>query len=170
MNQIAARTTSTNVTQVDNYKKGELFEEYIIKLFNEQFFYLNKWRKSTPYADGQISGDLWNPDIEMELVFSGKKRYRFAVECKWRKEFTDGKIFWARDEQIVSYRIFQDQWRIPVFVAIGIGGAPDNPERLFLTPLNNIYMHNELYESDLIPYKRKPTSRFYYDFIQLKLF
>lgn len=170
MKQTTARTTSTKVTQVDNYKKGELFEEYIIKLFNKEFFKLMEWRKSTTFENGLITGDLWNPDIEMDLVFTGRSRYRFAVECKWRKKFKDGKISWARDEQILAYQMFQDQRRIPVFVAIGIGGTPDNPERLFLTPLNNIYMHNELYESDLIPYKRKPTSRFYYDFIQLKLF
>ena len=66
--------------------------------------------------------------------------------------------------------MFQDQTRISVFVAIGIGGEPDNPEKLFLTPLNNIHMHNELYETDLIPFKRKPSHKFYYNVQQLKLF
>src|SRR5690606_16745806 len=100
MNQTTARTTSTNVTQVENYKKGELFEEYIIKLFNKEFFKLMEWRKSTHFENGQITGDLWNPDIEMDLVFTRRRRYTFAVECKWRKEFKDGKISWAREEQI----------------------------------------------------------------------
>ena len=74
-----------------------------------------------------------------------------------------GKIRWADEHQIRSYKMFQYQTRISVFVAIGIGGEPDNPEKLFVTPLNNIYMHSELYETDLIPFKRKPTSKFYYD-------
>ena len=108
--------------------------------------------------------------IQMELVFTGARKYRFAIECKWRKEFRDGKIDWARNDQICVYRMFQDQVRIPVFVAIGIGGEPDSPEKLFLTPLNNIHMHNELYEAGLIPFKRKPTHKFYYDVKQLKLF
>ena len=114
--------------------------------------------------------DHYNPDIEIELVFTKAKKYRFAVECKWRKEFRDGQISWATDAQICAYRMFQDQVRMPVFVAIGIGGEPDNPEKLFLTPLNNIYMHNKVREKELIPFERKATRKFYYDVQQLKLF
>lgn len=114
--------------------------------------------------------DHFNPDLEMELVFTGKQKYRFAVECKWRQDFYDGKINWAEDSQIVSYRMFQDRVRIPVFVAIGIGGEPSAPDKLFVTPLNNICMYNEVYESDLIPFKRRPTRNFFFDVHQLRLF
>ena len=87
-----------------------------------------------------------------------------------RADEADDGIDWANDAQICSYRMFQDRVRIPVFVAIGIGGEPDSPEKLFLTPLNNIHMHNKLDEKDLIPFKRKPTRKFYYDVRQLQLF
>jgi hypothetical protein len=154
----------------DSYEKGRRFEEFIINLFNEHYFYQKKWRKSEKFTGSSLLIDHWNPDIEMELVFTGVKKYRFAVECKWRSEFKAGKIKWADDSQICAYRMFQDQVRIPVFVAIGIGGEPDNPGKLFLTPLNSIHMHKELYEKDLIPFKRKPTRNFYYNIHQLKLF
>ena len=170
MNQTIIQNTSHQVNQVGSYEIGQRFEQYIINLFNEQFFYLKKWRKSEKFTNSFLSFDHWNPDLEMELVFTGARKYRFAIECKWRKEFRDGKIDWARNDQICVYRMFQDQVRIPVFVAIGIGGEPDSPEKLFLTPLNNIHMHNELYEAGLIPFKRKPTHKFYYDVQQLKLF
>jgi hypothetical protein len=106
----------------------------------------------------------------LELVFVGARHYRFAVECKWRKEFIAGKIEWAKDKQICVYEDFQHQNRIPVFIAIGIGGEPSNPEKLFVTPLDNISGSTEVYESELIPYKRKPTHRFFYNTVQLKLF
>lgn len=154
----------------DGYEKGRLFEDYIIKLFNEQFFYLKKWRKAQKFISWPYQLDYWNPDIEMELVFTGARKYRFAVECKWRKAFKDGKITWARRHQINSYLEFQNKMRIPVFVAIGIGGKPDSPEQLYLTPLNHIYMYHTLFETNLIPFKRKPTNRFYYDAQQLRLF
>jgi hypothetical protein len=170
MNQTFTQTTFRQKSELDNYEKGQRFEQFIINLFNEQFFYQKKWRKSEKFTDSSVSIDHWNPDLEMELVFTGVRKYRFAVECKWRKEFRDGKIDWANNDQICAYRMFQDQVRIPVFVAIGIGGEPDSPENLFLTPLNNIHMHSELYETDLIPFKRKPTHKFYYDVQQLKLF
>lgn len=170
MNQTFTRNNSRQIIEQDGYEKGQRFEQFIINLFNEYFFYRKKWRKSEKFTDSSISIDHWNPDLEMELVFTSVKKYRFAVECKWRKGFKDGKIDWARDDQICAYRMFQDQARIPVFVAIGIGGEPDSPEKLFLTPLNNIHMHSELYEADLIPFKRKLTHKFYYDVQQLKLF
>ncbi len=170
MNQAFIQTATKPAKDLDGYEKGQRFEQFIIKLFNEHFFYLKKWRKSEKFGDASLRIDYWNPDLEMELVFTGTRKYRFAVECKWRRELCNGKIRWAEDHQICSYRMFQDQVRIPVFVAIGIGGEPDNPEKLFLTPLNNIHMHSELYETDLIPFKRKPTHKFYYDVQQLKLF
>jgi len=170
MSQTFTPTTSRQIIEQDGYEKGQRFEQFIIKLFNERFFYLKKWRKSEKFADSFLSIDHWNPDLEIELVFTSVRKYRFAVECKWRKEFKDGKIGWASNDQMCAYRMFQDQARVPVFVAIGIGGEPDNPEKLFLTPLNNIHMHIEVYETDLIPFKRKPTNKFYYDVEQLKLF
>lgn len=154
----------------DNFEKGRLFEEYIINLFNKKYFYLKQWRKSQKFDDSYSIIDSVYPDIEMELVFTGRRNFRFAVECKWKQNFINGKIEWASDDKICSYRIFQDRVRIPVFIAIGIGGEPDNPEKLFLTPLNSIYMKNELFESDLIPFERSPRRRFYYDYMQLSLF
>ena len=170
MSQTSSHAASRQLIEKDGYEKGQQFEQFIIKLFNEHFFYLKKWRKSEKFTNSYLSIDYWNPDLEIELVFTSIKKYRFAVECKWRKEFKDGKINWANNDQICSYRMFQDQVRVPVFVAIGIGGEPDSPEKLFLTPLNNIYMSNELFETELIPFKRKPTHKFYYDVQQLKLF
>lgn len=153
----------------ENFEKGRLFEEYVIKLFNSRFFYQKQWRKSKAFDDSYYLIDCVYPDIEMELVFIDKRNYRFAVECKWRQGFRNGVIKWANDKKICHYRMFQDQVRIPVFIAIGIGGKPDNPEKMFLTPLNSIHMKNYLSESDLIPFERNPRQRFYYDYIQLAL-
>lgn len=168
MNRIITHPASKQDHQPDSFEKGRLFEEYIIRLFNEKSFKVEKHRKSEKFPDGTFSLDHSYPDLE--LVFVGARRYRFAVECKWRKEFVDGRINWANSFQICSYEDFQNQKRIPVFIAIGIGGDPSNPEKLFVTPLCNISMYTDVYESDLIPYKRNPKHRFYYNTFQWKLF
>ncbi len=155
-------------TSSDSYKKGSLFEEYIIKLFNQDSFEIVKWRRSARLEDRILLEDCANPDLE--LVFSRHRKYHFAVECKWREKFVEGKITWATELQICSYRTFENRRRIPVFVAIGVGGEPSKPQRLFVTPLRNIEKYSAVYESDLIPYKRRPTNRFFYDTVQLKLF
>jgi hypothetical protein len=153
---------------LDPFEKGRLFEQYVIELFNEDNFKLSKWRRSQKHEDKLLLQDCNNPDLE--LIFGRYKKNAFAVECKWREKFIEGKITWANDYQICCYMNFENQRRIPVFVAIGIGGEPSKPERLFVTPLRNIEMYTEVYESDLIPYKRKPTSKFFYDTVQLNLF
>lgn len=155
-------------TPINSYEKGQLFEQYIINLFNQNSFELNNWRKSERHKDNVLLKDCANPDLE--LIFGRYKKYRFAVECKWREKFIEGKITWASNYQICSYLDFENRCRIPVFIAIGIGGEPSMPEKLFVTPLRNIEMFSEVYETDLIPYKRKPTRKFFYDTVQLKLF
>jgi len=155
------------VRQADNFEKGYAFEKYVTELFNANSFRIVKWRKSEKITDHSFLFDHSNPDLE--LIFFGAKKYRFAVECKWRKEFIAGKINWATNHQISSYEAFQNQNRIPVFIAIGIGGLPSNPEKLFVTPLYNINIHTEVLESELILYKRRPTHRFFYDTVQLRL-
>lgn len=167
MNNLITHQPTQKVHEPDSYEKGRLFEEFIIKLFNERHFKLAKWRKAAKSIDRSFLNDSSNPDLE--LIFTGSRKYHFAVECKWRKEFVEGKISWATDYQICSYDCFENCRRMPVFIAIGIGGDPWNPEKLFVTPLCNINMYTEVYESDLIPYKRKPTNRFFYDTVQLRL-
>ena len=39
------------ITAPDSYEKGRLFEDYLIKLFNEDHFALVKWRKSQKIND-----------------------------------------------------------------------------------------------------------------------
>lgn len=108
----------------DNYSIGGIFEWYIVRLFNRQNFHLQEWRRSKKVENPQ---DLVNhsfPDLEWELVFSGTNKYRFAVECKWREKFRDGKIEWADEDQIGRYINFQKSRSITVFVVIGVGGQP----------------------------------------------
>lgn len=171
MNQISTQVVPAQKELLDNFEKGYAFESYITTLFNQHNFHRKKWRESRNPSDIGSLVDHSYPDLEIELVFTGIKKYRFAIECKWRAAFYNGKIKWARnDSQICTYQMFQDRVRIPVFVAIGIGGEPSMPEKLFVTPLVNICMNTYVSESDLIPFKRKPTHKFYYDPDQLKLF
>lgn len=168
MNSPYLKVSTTPTTEFDSYEKGMLFEQFVRQLFNEQNFNLTKWRKAEKLEDKILLDDCVNPDLE--LIFSRHKSHPFAVECKWRKAFISGQINWATRNQISSYKNFENRRRMPVFIAIGIGGEPSMPERLYVTPLCNIEMQTEVYESDLIPYKRKPTRKFFYDTVQLKLF
>lgn len=170
MNTIHTQSAARQNGYLNNYEKGSAFEHFIITLFNEHSFHLKKWRKAGKLPDFDFPFDHADPDLEIELVFAGARKYRFAVECKWRKEFIGDRISWATSEQIWRYEEFQNHARMPVFVAIGIGGDPHNPEKLFVTPLNNICQYTEVYEPELIPFRRRPGRKFFYDIRQGRLF
>ncbi len=154
--------------QVDNYEKGFQFEQFIIKLFNPDGFKLTKYRESKKHTLETLPWDHSFPDLE--IMFGNSRKYKFAVECKWREKFIDGKITWATERQICTYQIFESQCRMPVFIAIGVGGEASAPEKLFVTPLRNLERYTEVYEENLIPYKRKPTNEFDLDRVQFRLF
>jgi hypothetical protein len=106
--------------QENSFETGQLFEKYIIQLFNQRFFTVQKWRKSELYPPGQMPSGHSGPDLEMILF--GLRSNRFAVECKWRTQFYDDKLQWAEPHQLIRYQRFRESRRIPFFVAIGVGG------------------------------------------------
>jgi hypothetical protein len=61
-----------------------------------------------------------------------------------------------KDIKLPIISTIKNQNRIPVFVAIGIGGIPSNPDRLFITPLDHIGMYTHVFESHLSHFKRNP--------------
>jgi hypothetical protein len=157
---------ANQVYQPDSFEKGRLFEEFIMNLFNEKYFKVKEWRMSKRMYEVPFTHSF--PDLE--LIFMGKKDHHFAIECKWKEKIKGEKFAWATENKIRIYKQFQKEKGIIVFIAIGIGGKPYNPEKLFVTPLDKICMHSEVSESDLMFYSRKPTRRFFYNTVQLKLF
>ena len=168
MNTLIAYPSTKHIYQSDSFQKGHDFEDYIITLFNERKFKLIEWRSDKKASNGVYPESCTYPDLE--FAFMGRKKYRFAVECKWREDFNKGKIKWSYQKQIDTYLNFQSERNIPVFIAIGIGGLPGNPEKLFVTPLHDIRKNNIVSESDLLPYIRNPKHRFFYNTFQLRLF
>jgi len=166
-NIISIHQAKTRQSKEYYFEQGRLFEEYIKNLFDQDSFKIKRWRKSRLIPPDTFIGGLGDPDLE--LIFVGKNQHPFAVECKWKSYFDKGKIDWARPDQIQRYLEFERKRAMPVFIAIGIGGSCDKPERLFVTPLCNLSESTEVYEHQLIPYKRKPTKKFFYDTVQLRL-
>lgn len=87
----------------DNFEKGYALEEFITKLFSERGFHVKQWLKAGKRADHLPWADLTNPDLQIELLFTGARKYRFAVKCEWRRECIDGMIKWAEVLQIYNY-------------------------------------------------------------------
>ena len=162
----ARKTPPTNLSSVSSnlsVEKGIAFEKFIVSKFSKQQFKLLRWR-SDKYVDGIYASENRDPD----LVFEYRSKtgcFRFAVECKWRSGFFEGNIQLAKPYQIINYHEFIFREKIPVFIALGIGGDPWMPMDLYLfqlksLPAGKIYLDEQF----LIGFKRvKPNSYIYYD-------
>jgi hypothetical protein len=167
MSTTAPKTTIEN-SSLDSFEIGRRFEEFIKNLFNQSHFEVVEYNESKKHKDPWMAGHLSNPDLRM--MFGTSRKYEFAVECKYRTRFIDDRLTWAKLRNIESYKEFARETRMPVFVAIGVGGKPENPEELFVTPLQSIIHSTEVNKSELLVFNRNPHRRFFYDYIQKELF
>lgn len=123
----------------NSYWKGGLFEQYVSNLLPEPLFTIVDRTRATPVlARRRVESDR-HPDF----VFRNTRTNElFAVECKWRKR-------WDRNPQgveglswsVVSanrYRAFGEERHIPVYVAFGIGGIPEQPKEVHFVPIEKL--------------------------------
>ena len=143
-------------------EKGKEFEDYIVRLLqnNSHMKIIN--RSADRIVDGKIDEDSKNPDIVAELQLDNGNKYRFAVECKWRGK-SKQVIEWANNEgQLDRYKKYAKDNGVEVFVALGLGGEPDGPDELFIIPLNKLNSSKCKY-SELKPYFKKSGNFLFYD-------
>ena len=124
-------------------EKGNLFEIYVIQKFNLDFFDLERWNADNyvETSDGKkiYPKNSHYPDLELNFNYHKENiKQTISVECKWRNDFFKDGVVWCETYQLNNYKKFQKDRQIPVFLAIGIGGSPDNPDSFYIIPLMNI--------------------------------
>lgn len=124
----------------DNYEnllKGRLFEIYFAKsLVTDSKFEVLRWTSDKGFENGIKVKSNGDPDF----VIQYNNELVFAVECKYRSNFygeeTPSKVEWGSSRQAQRYKDFQQEHKVPVFVAAGVKNKPDNPKHLYLVALN----------------------------------
>lgn len=149
--------SSLNTDEV-NHVKGFAFEKYVANLFDPGYFIINDWtRDSFDILQRPVESDQ-NPDLTMRY---NPTKELFSVECKFRSSAYNDKVNWARDDQIKNYLSYAAKNRIPTYVVIGLGGSPDNPNKMFCVPIEDA-KYPELFLSMLRNYERSPSEMFYW--------
>jgi hypothetical protein len=151
----------------ENYDKGVEFERYVAQIFGKQkdYFTIEEWtRDNSDKREGiKVESDK-NPDFIIRYNPTGE---RFAIECKFRSQayynekLRGNVVRWSIDWQIKRYNDFSYARRIPVFIVIGLGGTPTNPENMFCIPLEEA-KYPEMYMSILKKYERQPGKTFFW--------
>ena len=149
---------------------GKAFEDHIQGLiFNnngrKQYFTLEARTsdyydpKSRIYAESNLE-----PDFRIRYNPTGDV---FAVECKFRSGYAkDNKgrpiLSWSKPAQFARYQKYQQERNIPVYVVIGFGGSPDNPNTIYCIPLSEI-KYPQLYPSILKKYEHPTNELFFWN-------
>ncbi len=165
--QMAELSIESETELIDYQKKsGDDFEKFIIQKFNKKFFNVKEWA-GDKYVNGIYADTTTQPDILMEFKLKGEST-EFWVECKYRSNTGKKSIKFASIAQFERYKNYEKEREIPVFMAIGYAGKPNNPERLFIVPLK--YLKNNSAHLDFLSqYEKKTGSDFYFDSKNLSL-
>lgn len=169
-----AKSTNSNSSHlnINNQKsesllKGHVFEEFIAtKVSKNRAYKLKEWR-GDKYANGIYAESNLYPDLEFELS-EGSKEYRFAIECKWRNNFYEGRLELFKESQLKNYWRYSAERKIKVFIAIGVGIEDHHPRELYIIPLSKI-RSTHLYKSELLHYRVKVSDSIWYDPVRQEL-
>jgi len=127
--------TSPSKFNEESLKKGIAFEKFVVKRFDPAFFTLIDWR-----SDKTVSGifPVMNhfPDLELYYESTYESKY-FAIECKWREDFSHG-IIELKKEQIEHYRYYEKMTKDITYIVLGVGNEPSYPNEVYIIPLKEI--------------------------------
>lgn len=124
-----------------NRKNGLDFENTIAELATHKddhsSYEVYSWT-GDKYVNGNYDKSNCDPDIIIQVKLSSIEK-KFALECKWRKGFNNqGYIEIAKPYQLNHYKKYQEEWKVPIFIALGVGGKGQTPENIYLIPLDEI--------------------------------
>jgi hypothetical protein len=161
--------TTTFGDNITAYDVGLEFEKFISQRFDRNSFELVEWR-GDKYHEGVYAKSNQYPDMEWVLNHQFAKKSKFAIECKYRKT-TDinSSVELCKDYQLNNYKEFEKNKNMPVFIVLGIGGTPTNPEELYIIPLrilNNAIINLKSFKKFK---KRNPLGTFFYNWKQQEL-
>lgn len=114
-----------------NEVKGRQFEEFVVSLCSDKSrFKLLAWRGD------KISGDTYAlenllPDLHLRHRLDAAE-VEYLVECKYRSTWGEEGI--DLSSQFVRYHFAAKDRSVELFIALGVGGTPSDPEELFIIP------------------------------------
>ena len=99
-----------------------------------------------------------NPDY---VFRHNPTRSEFAVEVKYRSKLDKGMLHWSNPTQLARYNEFAKKRKIPVYILIGFAGYEEEPDDMFLIPLEEAKFP-ALYPSVFQKFNRNPKKDFYW--------
>ena len=113
-----------------NESKGRRFEEFVVSLISDKsLFKLLAWRSDKIVGSTYAAENLY-PDLHIRHQTPwGVVEY--FIECKYRSSWDkDGNV--DLSNQFLRYRNYAKEHGCELFIAIGVGGVPSNPDKFLI--------------------------------------
>lgn len=131
----------------DSTQMGKQFENYLrCHIFVKKYFVI---LEKTPDPQAGTS-DLNESSLQPDFKMRDKMNKSFYLEARFRPNHFEEKISWCTHGDLKRYQEFDKI--LPVFIVIGFGGKPDNPQNLFLLSLQEA-THPDLLLSDAFKFQ-----------------
>ncbi len=124
----------------ENLLKGRKFEIFFAKqLLQDPDIGIIEWTSDKGFESNIYVKSNGNPDF----LICYRKSFYFAVECKYRggfffKDKAESRISWSSAWQTNRYARFSEERKVPVYIALGFKGEPDQPEKNFFCSLSTL--------------------------------
>lgn len=116
----------------DNEIKGRKFEDFVVSLMRDKSkFTLLSWR-GDKISDGIYAKENLMPDLYVRQKLA-RQTVEYFVECKYRTSWGSENCI-DLSGQFLRYRRYAAKMSVELFIAIGVGGTPSNPEEFFIVP------------------------------------
>ena len=133
-----------SLTMNDEVLKGREFEDYVLELLDlshNDKLTLKEWR-----GDKSLPGVYPESNSAPDFVFDYDSRF-FAVECKWRNHLPkDIEKELLPAERMAFFQQFSTERHMPVYLLLGIGGLPNDPDCLYFTCLDKSFSLESLHD------------------------
>lgn len=133
--ELKQNNKETNIIDKDK-EKGDKFEKYIVQKFSKKYFTIVEWA-GDKFVNGKYAETTIQPDLKIKLK-NKDISIDFAVECKYRTDYYKNGIEWCSERQLKNYKNFATEKNMTVFIAIGVTGSADEPNELYIIPLDKI--------------------------------
>lgn len=129
--------------QKDNYQRGKEFEDWALYLFPAESFNIIHKTVGGADLDGRYTEDCIYPDYKLR---DKKTRTEFWVECKFRSRRGEkGSLEWTDYKHLQRYKRIREEFGIKLYILIGIGGTPDDPNEILFFDLDKMPYYNLFY-------------------------
>jgi peroxiredoxin family protein len=138
-----------------SFDKGELFETYVSdELFKASQYDLIHRTNSHDQNESRYAEDTLKPDFKFRCK---QTQEEFYVEAKFRSGFNaNDRIEVISYGQIERFKVIQKEENTPIYIAVGYGGWPNNPDKISLIKLDDLE-YLELYKSVLWKHRINKT-------------